>query len=58
MIQLTEEQQTAADVVRRSQFSLLTGGPGVGKTTTLSSVAREFQLGKTFFCAPTGRAAQ
>lgn len=55
---LTPEQNAAADLIERSQFSLLTGGPGCGKTTTFSQIARDFIPGKAYCCAPTGRAAQ
>jgi len=57
-IQLTEEQEAAVDLISKSRFSLLTGGPGTGKTTTFSQIAKDFVPGKAFCCAPTGRAAQ
>ena len=57
-IKLTEEQERAATILKGSRIALLTGGPGVGKTTTFSQVARTFDLTQTACCAPTGRAAQ
>lgn len=59
-IQLSEEQKEAILGIVNSPFSLLTGGPGCGKTTTtrilvqfLSKIGKEVIL-----TAPTGRAAQ
>lgn len=57
-VTLTEEQQAAAELLKQSRICLLTGGPGTGKTTTLAYVAKSFNLARTVFCAPTGRAAQ
>ena len=52
-----------AEAVRRAASSrvfVLTGGPGVGKTTTANAIIRLFKaMGKTvLLTAPTGRAAQ
>lgn len=58
MITLTEEQNAAVDLILNNQVSLLIGGPGVGKTTTLSQAARTFNPSTTYCCAPTGRASQ
>lgn len=54
---------TQADAVRtaaNSRIFILTGGPGVGKTTTANAIIRLFRaMGKTvLLAAPTGRAAQ
>jgi len=58
MIELTDEQNAAVDKIIGNRICLLTGGPGTGKTTTLSVAAKEMNPHETYFCAPTGRAAQ
>ncbi len=57
---LSDEQRDAVMLLLRSPVAVLTGGPGVGKTTVLKafvnaarSVKRKVEL-----CAPTGRAAR
>ncbi len=59
-IALSEEQAVAVQAVIANQFSVLTGGPGCGKTTTTLVIARLLEhLGKkVLLAAPTGRAAQ
>lgn len=57
-ITLSEEQQQALETLKTNRLCLLTGGPGVGKTTVLADMARSLNLATTSFCAPTGRAAQ
>ena len=59
-ISLSGEQAKAVQRVAHSSFSVLTGGPGCGKTTTtLVIVALLEHLGlKVLLAAPTGRAAQ
>lgn len=59
-IELTQEQAEALEVILRSPFSVLTGGPGVGKTTLLKFIVSYF-LNKSqtiMLAAPTGRAAR
>lgn len=59
---LTPDQENAVRVALGNGFSILTGGPGVGKTQTVRAVIRAFELqnpwGKVILCAPTGRAAR
>jgi exodeoxyribonuclease V alpha subunit len=57
---LSDEQREAVRLVMNSRVSVITGGPGVGKTTTTNAIVREFQkLGKTVqLASPTGRAAK
>ena len=59
-ISLSEEQALAVQAVIANQFSVLTGGPGCGKTTTTLVIVRLLEhLGKqVLLAAPTGRAAQ
>ncbi len=57
---LSEEQARAVRLALTSKASVLTGGPGVGKTTTLRAVvALAEEHGHTVaLCSPTGRAAK
>jgi exodeoxyribonuclease V alpha subunit len=59
-ISLSNEQAVAVQSVVSNQFSILTGGPGCGKTTTTLVIVRLLEhLGKrVLLAAPTGRAAQ
>ncbi len=59
-ISLSKEQAAAVQAVVANQFSVLTGGPGCGKTTTTLVIVRLLEhLGKrVVLAAPTGRAAQ
>jgi exodeoxyribonuclease V alpha subunit len=59
-ITLSAEQARAVRSIATSQFSVLTGGPGCGKTTTTLVIVRLLEyLGKrVLLAAPTGRAAQ
>ncbi len=59
-VALTEQQQEAVRAALTSKVSILTGGPGTGKTTTLRAVIGGLrQTGHRFLlCSPTGRAAK
>jgi len=59
-IQLSEEQMAAVSQVVQYRFSILTGGPGCGKTTTTQVIVRLLEaIGhRVLMAAPTGRAAQ
>ncbi|MGD9825501.1 SF1B family DNA helicase RecD2 [Desulfobacter sp.] len=59
-MQLSVEQATAVKGVVQQQFSVLTGGPGCGKTTATRVMVRllEAMGQKVMLAAPTGRAAQ
>jgi len=59
-ITLSEEQSDAVKGVVQHQFSVLTGGPGCGKTTTTLVIVRllEAMKKKVLLSAPTGRATQ
>ncbi len=59
-IQLSEEQQAAVLGIVTKRFSVLTGGPGCGKTTTTKALVGLLQMmgRQVLLAAPTGRAAQ
>lgn len=57
---LSPSQRQAIDIVLGAKVSVITGGPGVGKTTVVNSllqVVRRQGL-RVLLCAPTGRAAK
>lgn len=57
---LSASQKQAVEIVLTHKVSIITGGPGVGKTTTVNSVLRLLLAKKcrVQLCAPTGRAAK
>ena len=59
-IALSDEQTAAVTGIVCEQFSILTGGPGCGKTTTTLVLVKllEAMKLKVLLAAPTGRAAQ
>ncbi len=59
-IKLSRQQEKAVAAIAITPFSVLTGGPGCGKTTTTLLLVRLLEhLGmKILLAAPTGRAAQ
>jgi exodeoxyribonuclease V alpha subunit len=59
-IALSDEQAAAVRSIAGRQFAVLTGGPGVGKTTTTLVLVRLLEaIGRrVVLAAPTGRAAQ
>jgi exodeoxyribonuclease V alpha subunit len=58
--QLTDEQWAAVQGAFSSRVSVLTGGPGVGKTVCTREIVAEAEAAnaKIALCAPTGRAAR
>ncbi len=59
-ISLAEKQKKAVLEAIRRGLLIVTGGPGTGKTTTINSIIKFFELEGLDFClaAPTGRAAK
>ena len=57
---LAPSQQSALAIALAHRVVIVTGGPGVGKTTLLDSLLRLLRAKKIrcLLCAPTGRAAQ
>ncbi len=58
--ELAAGQRAAVEQALRSRALVITGGPGVGKTTILNSILRILEVKKVEFvlAAPTGRAAR
>ena len=59
-IQLDEHQIQAVREAIRNGVLVITGGPGTGKTTTINTIIRYFEMEgmDIFLAAPTGRAAK
>ncbi|MEH1881214.1 SF1B family DNA helicase RecD2 [Nostoc sp.] len=59
-VSLSPEQQEAVETAAYSRFTVITGGPGVGKTFCTSTIVSLWKaMGKSIaLAAPTGRAAQ
>jgi exodeoxyribonuclease V alpha subunit len=57
---LAASQAEAIRIALRSKVTVITGGPGVGKTTIVNSILRILaaKAVKLLLCAPTGRAAK
>ncbi len=58
--ELTDEQRGAVEAAFERRLSVVTGGPGTGKTTLVSTIARLADRADLALalCAPTGRAAR
>ncbi len=60
-IDLGDEQKDAIRMAFGNTLSVITGGPGTGKTTIVRALADGFSragLSRVLLCAPTGRAAK
>jgi exodeoxyribonuclease V alpha subunit len=57
---LADSQKSAIRLAMRSKVMVITGGPGVGKTTIVNSILRILAAKgvRLILCAPTGRAAK
>ena len=59
-IQLSDSQKTAIETLVQHKVVIITGGPGVGKTTIVNSLLKMLHAKRMgiMLCAPTGRAAK
>jgi len=59
-IELSKQQQLAVEMAAYSRITILTGGPGTGKSFTVGTIVALWKaMGKSIaLAAPTGRAAQ
>ncbi len=59
-ISLSDSQKKAVDLALKSKVLVITGGPGVGKTTLVNSILQIIRAksAEVLLCAPTGRAAK
>ena len=59
-IKLSEDQKKAIELVFNNKISIITGGPGTGKTTIINMLVNLFKYEQKSIalCAPTGRAAK
>ena len=59
-LRLAASQRSALDAVLQSKVAVITGGPGVGKTTLVNSILRilDAKEVEVALAAPTGRAAR
>jgi len=55
---LTAEQRAAVATVFGSSLSIVTGGPGTGKSTLIRALVAHLGEGRCLITAPTGRAAR
>ena len=59
-IKLSDKQKEAVQAVNENNVTIITGGPGTGKTTIIKTIIDIYKLkgNKVVLCAPTGRAAK
>lgn len=59
-IELSEKQIEAVKAINENNVTIITGGPGTGKTTIIKTIIQIYKLykKKVILCAPTGRAAK
>ena len=59
-IKLSDKQIEAVKIVNDNNISIITGGPGTGKTTIIRTIIQIYKSkgNKIVLCAPTGRAAK
>lgn len=57
---LSEKQREAIQVINDNNVTIITGGPGTGKTTIIKTILEIYKdkKNKVVLCAPTGRAAK
>jgi exodeoxyribonuclease V alpha subunit len=57
-LQLDPTQQRAVEMALEHRVSIITGGPGTGKTTIVKAILSELGDVEVALCAPTGKAAR
>ena len=57
-IELNGKQRQAIRAALTNRISVITGGPGTGKTTIINAIVRAYWEDETVLLAPTGKAAQ
>ncbi len=59
-IELSDKQKEAVKLVNENNVTIITGGPGTGKTTIIKTIIDIYESKgkKVVLCAPTGRAAK
>ena len=59
-IELSERQKEAVKLINENNVTIITGGPGTGKTTIIKTIIDIYEKKdkKVVLCAPTGRAAK
>ena len=59
-IELSEKQKEAVKLINENNITIITGGPGTGKTTIIKTIIDIYEKKdkKVVLCAPTGRAAK
>lgn len=59
-IELSDKQKEAVGLVNENNVTIITGGPGTGKTTIIKTIIDIYEEKgkKVVLCAPTGRAAK
>ncbi len=59
-LKLSSKQKEAVNAVNENNVTVITGGPGTGKTTIIKTILEIYkaQGKKVVLCAPTGRAAK
>ena len=57
---LSEKQKEAVELINENNVTIITGGPGTGKTTIIRTIIEIYneKKSKIVLCAPTGRAAK
>ena len=59
-IKLSEKQKESIKLINENNVTIITGGPGTGKTTIIKTIIDIYEEkgNKVVLCAPTGRAAK